>query len=1189
MIIFNKSHFDNEAFQKTLELVKGSTDGLSEEQLWRLTMTCLALEIENADVLLVVGNENAFKSPEEAVNVTGGMIYKNIFNSAATIAKFNSVPENALFHVVYVHDDIQKLSIEQWGLMLRDLQLHLRPGGMLILNHDLNCNKGVPHTTTLKSLYEDCYLKRDDCEIGKMMGQETDNVLVSQATKTIPAISILRRMTREDICSLPENRQHVWWWQEPGKHTNAQVLSRKVMEAIFPHFLTNDEQKQITETADLVKYPMCNGYCSPEMSKQTHINKIANTVFYTLERFDPNEIDGCIQNIKDTEANLILVTISSDNLAHNFTVHDRKWWVNKLVDAGLTYIGDGACFEEMVPVWEEAIKEAKSDESKAVIKKFRNDTYILSTVSAKECISRIWSREDHIGVFRSDDPRKVNIPFVISELKKYPKGDIIVVGQGPELYLGAFSNSIKAVDIIGSDDSVWYKNSPGVEWIKFTDDTAIPMDNNSVDFAVSLTYIPRFPDIIQKRMISEIGRVLRPGGRAMVHMWPTASEMKAIGEHNTFFNFYTKDAEIVKSWFSASGMIVDSIRPTPNGGRVVMATFAPILALANFDSSAPMDAVPPSESARTTSQTILPLVGVTSVNDGIKNQYPFMGAIKSAMRICNKIFIRVGGNDGTLEKLLKEFQGNDNVIIWHDVKEYDNPFRETKQAIMDFARGFEFKNKEGKVLWTGKDVDFWYWFDIDEVAADEDAQDIRAYAVSNAPYDLIYFREVMLWKDYTKILYDDGRPAHAFVIRNVDPITFVGDGFRIDETDKRVGVDRSVKIYHYGICRDLDILVAKRNKQASCDGGTSLIPITATWDDIGRELFPDKRTEIVDGKEQKISDFCEHKLLPFLGTHPEYMELGDSRQRRVGIVRSAGIGDHIMSEPLIRAINKAYNSNGYDVAIDYYYDPAYGGHSGLPSQFILADHPNLSTHSCNLMDMRGRKPDLLLWCERATDARHTEAVIDALLKVGGVDWSQFLTPAEKSPKIPLPIQMKMICRQFRDRVGDKFVVGITLGTTDQKKGPLKKDIESFILEMSNNKDILVVVMGEDGDVNKPDERLFAGKDNIMYLVGKQTVQQSAAVTLGCDIIVSNDSASHHIAGALGVPCIGIFTAFNGYYLSAYYNNFMMYQVPCECSPCYKHRGQPCNNKLKCLDCIEWAKIMSYVNDMFGKWKSSKVV
>ena len=86
-----------------------------------------------------------------------------------------------------------------------------------------------------------------------------------------------------------------------------------------------------------------------------------------------------------------------------------------------------------------------------------------------------------------------------------------------------------------------------------------------------------------------------------------------------------------------------------------------------------------------------------------------------------------------------------------------------------------------------------------------------------------------------------------------------------------------------------------------------------TWDTIGRELFPDKTMQLVeiqseapesDSNEEtpewlqvpaRVSLFSQERLLPFLGSHPEVLEFGAPRQKRAAIIRSAGIGDHIMT------------------------------------------------------------------------------------------------------------------------------------------------------------------------------------------------------------------------------------------------------------------------------------------------------
>jgi len=1150
---------------------------MSDADAWRWAMVVLSSRMENGRILMAVDKPDIFRDDAEAVSKTGSHALKMLLMSTVDIALLSNAKDREYdLGVLYV--DLNKLPLHnlyETCEHVKQLQLKLKPGSSMAFFAKLNKTPdGRYHSSMITHILESCYLVGVDPDLPsqRFVGR----------TEPVPSLSIdpnleddcmavwfYRRKTREELYGNAyfDNSDPKRWWWSPGRY---KMLSDLTL-ATSRRFLSDDELKSM-KAMDVGSDPRgdfakeLGEYCSwdhktdvvnlnPDDFKQYDII----TAWQLFEHLDPIDVPVALAKLRTAAPKLLFVGVSDVNIQEHFSVHPTEWWVKTIINAGFTYIGNDRAFNALHEIWDGALKS--SDEigfNKNDINQERRGFLIFSSLSMQECASRIWCKMSDHHIYMESDMRKPNVNFLINEMNQRHVNNLLVVGTGPELYLGAFADHVNVVDV--SNNAIKGIDS-NISWMTFGDNWTIPLEDDSQDTICSLSYLPHFPRLVQDLLLAEMSRVLKPGGRLFVHLWPLDSDYKAENEGNDFIQFHAMSSSEARRALNGNGMVIDSIKPMPTMGGCVCATFAPIMAWSNNRSV--ITTVRPGEP--------IPMVGVTSVDNGVTNQYPFIGACRSALRMCDRLIIRAGGTDGTLELLQEAFGNNINVTIFQDDTVYDNPFRETKQAALDKARSIY------------PCARFWYWFDIDEVCADEDCPSVRTFTLNDAPYDLIYFREIMFWKDYSKLLYDDGRVAHAFLIRNREDTKFVGDGFKIEEEGLRIAVERSVKIFHYGICRDLDVLIAKRQRQSMCDGGTNPVSINTTWRTIGEELFPDKRVSLIGGKPMEVSAFCENSLLPFLGNHPEFMELADNRKKRVAIIRAAGIGDHVMSETLVRAVGRAFKSNGFDIDIDYYFNPAYGGYNNIPSQFILQKHPDISFSSPNLMELHPRKPELLLWCDRVTDARHTEPVIDAFLRAGGINWAEFLRPDEFRPRLPFTIHHKQLMRQLRDKIGNKFIVGVALGTTDQKKGPWAKDIESFVLELSRDERVVVIVMGEGGDVNRPNPESLK-IPRVIDAVGKQSLDQVVATTMACDLMVSNDSASHHIAGALEVPCIGIFTAFNAEYLTAYYSDFIRYQVPCACSPCYKHRGQPCSNNLKCLGCIEWSKIAGWVREAADNWE-----
>ena len=101
-------------------------------------------------------------------------------------------------------------------------------------------------------------------------------------------------------------------------------------------------------------------------------------------------------------------------------------------------------------------------------------------------------------------------------------------------------------------------------------------------------------------------------------------------------------------------------------------------------------------------------------------------------------------------------------------------------------------------------------------------------------------------------------------------------------------------------------------------------------------------------------------------------------------------------------------------------------------------------------------------------------------------------------------------------------------------------------ELIKRLDTQIVITGTKSDLKKA-EGLIKNK-KVINLVGKTSLRELMGVIKGAQLVVANDSSPIHIANALGVPAITVYTATSskyGFYplIGAYLDN------PAPCSPC----------------------------------------
>ncbi|RLJ70611.1 heptosyltransferase-2 [Hydrogenivirga caldilitoris] len=128
--------------------------------------------------------------------------------------------------------------------------------------------------------------------------------------------------------------------------------------------------------------------------------------------------------------------------------------------------------------------------------------------------------------------------------------------------------------------------------------------------------------------------------------------------------------------------------------------------------------------------------------------------------------------------------------------------------------------------------------------------------------------------------------------------------------------------------------------------------------------------------------------------------------------------------------------------------------------------------------------------------------------------------------------------------------------------PLKEwSLDNWTDTIKALKGIDVVVTGLPSDRDKVE--ILRSRVEFINLVGKTSLRELMAVIKGCRVVLSNDSSPVHIANALGVPAVTVYTATSpkyGFYplAGAYLEN------PAPCSPCSPNPKRCKTGTFECL-------------------------
>jgi len=161
---------------------------------------------------------------------------------------------------------------------------------------------------------------------------------------------------------------------------------------------------------------------------------------------------------------------------------------------------------------------------------------------------------------------------------------------------------------------------------------------------------------------------------------------------------------------------------------------------------------------------------------------------------------------------------------------------------------------------------------------------------------------------------------------------------------------------------------------------------------------------------------------------------------------------------------------------------------------------------------------------------------------------------------------------------DQKIVGISISASrrwESKNWPIS--------EMAELSDILakeigarVIILGLDEDVEKAEEFCRKTSAKPIDAVGKTNISQLISLIKRCDILLTGDSASTHIAGATETPFVALFGPTDPERHLHPVKKYKVLRTDIKCSPCYK---PVCNRGLKCIRSIKPREVFNELKDL----------
>lgn len=354
---------------------------------------------------------------------------------------------------------------------------------------------------------------------------------------------------------------------------------------------------------------------------------------------------------------------------------------------------------------------------------------------------------------------------------------------------------------------------------------------------------------------------------------------------------------------------------------------------------------------------------------------------------------------------------------------------------------------------------------------------------------------------------------------------------------------------------------------------------------------------------------------------------------KILVISLAGIGDSLISSPLIEQLRKSFPKSTIDVFVlwkqaekilehnphidnifqfnmlkeGYWksllyalklrkrrYDISINTHPQSKIQYrIISRLINAKNRLSHLYDNENILDRFLV--NKTLEQDYNKSSIDNnldLLELIGI-----IANKELNYKIYLSREDKEKANKFmkENKLEDKKIIGIHVGSGTTKNMRLKRwpfdgymELISKILKDDKNKKVKILLFGGPEEENENKKIIEKVKDSRLILVKTESVRETAAIIEKCKIFLSVDNLLMHVASAMQVPRQIVIAGPTYDACVEPKTKPIVISANLNCQPCYRYngRGINCTNeeKMNCLKDITSDKVYDVIKNILKRKK-----
>ena len=297
------------------------------------------------------------------------------------------------------------------------------------------------------------------------------------------------------------------------------------------------------------------------------------------------------------------------------------------------------------------------------------------------------------------------------------------------------------------------------------------------------------------------------------------------------------------------------------------------------------------------------------------------------------------------------------------------------------------------------------------------------------------------------------------------------------------------------------------------------------------------------------------------------------------LFRSGGIGDVMFMLPLIKYLKK-----NFEAKIKAGTTPTYitllENNPYIDEQFMMPFKLEEMETSDYHLTFEGVIEDI------DKDAKTIHAV-DLFLREANVDFTK-VSSEDKIPELGLDeFHLKKVGKKL-SYLEDDIKIGIQLQASSPiRTFPLEKLI-GVLRELVSRKYVVFIFGGKrQQELGKHIQEIlsnFTNREKVINLANEHiTLKDSIAFAKYMSLIIAPDSSFVHIAGALGIPIIGLYGCFPSLLRMKYYKKAIGIDTNVPCAPSFTHGHAPCyrGDPPPCFSVISVKNILDAVDHLLG--------